>query len=105
MAIILGCWDGYSQATNTALTFYVVREEKMEGGRFIDTPELPKVGYIAAKADMTVTNLQDVYPQKVADFAIMGDGHGEHTVVSSHPPPALAVVLGTEDAKRFASLT
>lgn len=104
-ALILGCWTGHSQSTNTALTFYVVSDVKMEGARFIDTAELPKVGYIAAKPDLAVTNLQDVYLQKMADFAIMGDGKGKHTVVPSRPPPALAVKLGAEDAKRFTSLT
>ena len=77
----------------------------MEGGRFIDTPDLPKVGYISAKPDLAVTNLEDVYPQKFEDNATIADKDGNYTVVPSHSLPALAVKLRAEDAKQFMALT
>jgi preprotein translocase subunit SecD len=105
VAFAVGCWTARSETTNATLTFYVVSEEKIEGGRFIDTPDLPKVGYIATKPDLAVTNLEKVCPQKMADYAIMGDKNGKHTIVPSPSPPSLAVTLQSEDAKRFTALT
>jgi preprotein translocase subunit SecD len=74
-------------------------------GAFVDAPNLPKVGYIANSPDLSITNLQDVYPQKQADYSIMGGTNGSHRVVPSHPLPALAVQLHVEDSKRFTALT
>src|SRR6266404_3373604 len=98
------CLNAQSQTSNTSLTIYIVHEEKIEDGRYIDTPDLPKTGYIASKPDLDVTNLLDIYPQKPADEAIMVDTNGKPTVVPSHGLPALAVVLPPDDAKRFAAL-
>jgi preprotein translocase subunit SecD len=105
MAFAVGCWNARAETTNATLTIYIVHQEKIEDGRFIDTPSLPRVGYIAAKPDLDVTNLLNVYPQKPADEAIMYDTNGNPTVVPSHGLPALAVVLPPDDAKRFAALT
>jgi hypothetical protein len=51
---------GYSEKTNAPLAFYIVSEQRIEGGRFIDTTNFPKLGYIAAKPDLMVTNLAAV---------------------------------------------
>src|SRR5579859_3912258 len=91
--------------TNAPLIFYVISEEKVAGGRFIDTAAIPKAGYIAAKSDLTLSSLRDVYPQESSLFSVMTDTNGNHSVVSNTPAPALAVVLSPEDAKRFAALT
>lgn len=98
-AFSLGCVAGRCETTN-ALRFYIVSEQKIEGGRFIDTPTLPKVGYISPIPDLVVTNLLDVYRERRATSAIV-DGK----VVPSKPPPGLAVALRPADAKRFTSLT
>src|ERR1041384_1779502 len=95
-----GCVAGRSETTNAPLTFYIVSEQKIEGGKFIDAPNLPKVGYISAKPDLVVTTLLDVYREKRATSAIV-DGK----VVPSQPPPGLAVALRPDDAKRFTALT
>src|ERR1035438_3756044 len=68
MPLILGCWTARSATTNAVLTFHIVSEKKIGDGRFIDTPILPKVGYIRSSPDMVVTNLQGVYSQKDADY-------------------------------------
>lgn len=105
VALLCGCGASHSESTNTALKFYIVSQDKTDGARFIDTPELPKVGYISVRPDLVVTNVKDVFRQKSADYAIMGDTNGMHTVVPSHPAPALSVTLQPEDGKLFASLT
>jgi hypothetical protein len=95
----LGCVAGQCETTN-ALRFYIVSEQKIEGGKFIDTPTLPKVGYISATADLVITNLLDVYRERRATSAIV-DGK----VVPIKPPLGLAVALQPADAKRFTTLT
>jgi hypothetical protein len=42
------------------LAFYVVSPKKIEGGRFIDTKEFPKLGYIPAKPGLGITELSMV---------------------------------------------
>jgi preprotein translocase subunit SecD len=104
LPLLICCWPVRADTTNALLTFYTVSEEKIDGGRFIDTPAIPKAGYIAAKPDLTITALRDVYPQKSAGFSIMTT-NGNHAVVSNTPVRALTIVLSPQDAKRFATLT
>src|SRR5439155_17426551 len=61
--------------------------------------------YIGSSPDLIVTKLRDVFPQKEAGYAIMGETNGTYRVVPSHPSPSLAVQLQPEDAKRFEALT
>lgn len=62
--IVFACRVAHSEDTNCTLAFYVVSDVKIEGGRLIDTPDMPKLGYIAGKPDLTVTNLQAVFPDE-----------------------------------------
>jgi preprotein translocase subunit SecD len=94
-----------AETTNMALTFYVLSQERIEGGRFIDTPAIPQAGYVGWVADLAVTNLLDVYRQEAAAFSVMTDKNGNRTVVTNAAQPALAIKLPPEEAKRFAALT
>jgi preprotein translocase subunit SecD len=105
VALVINCCSAHAESTNAVLTFHIVSEQKIEGGRFVDTPALPKVGYIANHPDLIVRRLRDVFPQKEAGYAFMGDTNGNHKTVPSHPPPSLAVQLRAEDAKSFEALT
>jgi preprotein translocase subunit SecD len=105
VALVLNGWNSYAEGTNAQLTFHIISEAKIDGGRFIDTPALPKVGYIGSSPDLTVTRLREVFAQKEAGYAITGETNGTHRVVPSHPPRSLAVQLQPEDAKRFEELT
>ena len=42
-----------------ALAFFTVSPEKIEGGRFIDTKTLPKLGHIAAKPGLVIAQLKE----------------------------------------------
>ena len=42
------------------IAFYVVSETKSAGMRYIDTPDLPKVGYVAATPTLTIAALKSV---------------------------------------------
>jgi hypothetical protein len=63
-----GCFFCHSETTNAALKLFVVSQSPIEGGRFIDTKELPKIGYIAEKPDLNLTNLADVWRSKTMIF-------------------------------------
>jgi hypothetical protein len=94
-----------AKATNAALTFYLLSEERITGGRFIDTAAIPRAGYIGSVADLVVANLLDVYPQESASVSIMTDTNGNRTIVTNAARPALTIEFPPEEAKRFASLT
>lgn len=79
-----------------ALNFYIVSKEKLQDGRFIDTATIPKLGYIAAKPDLVVSNLLDVEPQQSAPVWI----NRNYTVA-----PELRITLRATEAKSFAALT
>ncbi len=103
--MLICCGSARGGTTNALLTFYTVSEQRIDGGRFIDTAAIPKAGYIAAKPDLTVTTLRDVYPQEATALSIKRDTNGNITAMTNMPVSALAVVLLPEDAKRFTALT
>jgi len=76
-----------SKSTNPTLAFYVVSDQQSANSRFIDTQDLPKLGYISRKPDLEIKSIKEVYPQ-----------NGDRGFT-------LAVALKTEDAKQFAALT
>ena len=100
VAFAVGSAIARSETTNAPLAFYIVSDQKIDGGKFVDTRNLPKVGYISSAPDLVVSNLLDVYRENRATSAVV-DGK----VVPSHPAPGLAVVLRSDDAKRFTALT
>ncbi len=67
------------------LTIYILSDTKIDGGKYIDTPECPKAGYIPAKPAMVITSLESVEP--------------------SHDNKALMIKMYLVDAKRFEALT
>jgi preprotein translocase subunit SecD len=97
---------GYSATdTNSAtLTFYVVSEVKIDGGRFIDTVDFPKLGYIATKPDLVITQLMAV--TETVAYASMGtfDKDGKLTE-TPFDQPALDIQILPADAQKFESLT
>ena len=102
---VIAPWIVHADDTNSGLMFYVVSQEKIEGGRFIDTADHPRVGFIAVKPDLTVTNLQEVSIPTDPGQSIIFDKSGKATVVTNDLIPALALALNAEDTKRFAALT
>ena len=101
--ILFVCGAAHSEPTNSMLAFYVVSDQKIEGGRFVDTPDMPKLGYIAAEPDLVVTNLQEVFPDKDRQIVIVPDK--DHPIAPSDLPQYLAVRLRLSDAKPFIDLT
>ena len=85
MSVLLcGC---HSNVPSTPLSFYTVSEEKIDGGRLIDTADFPKLGYISAVPDLVITQLEEV----IADTGATG--------------PEISIMMRPEDAKKFEALT
>ena len=75
----------------TPLSIYIVSQEKVEGGRFIDTPDFPKLGYIGATPDLLISKLEGV---------------GMNTSgQQGQPRPGLVIMLQATDAQKFATLS
>jgi preprotein translocase subunit SecD len=92
------CADNTTSKTNV-LRFFVVSESSIPGGRNIDTPELPKLGYIRAQPDMLVLGLQTVATNTTHSISQYA---GKTTEADKL---AIDVVMLPADAKRFAELT
>ena len=84
------------QADNT-LRFYVVSEEPITGGRYVDTPECPRVGYITNAPSLVITRLQSVSTN--ASHVVHGDSAPEQIKTD------VLIQMFQPDAKRFADLT
>jgi len=85
-----------SQVTNAAssISFYEVNDEPVAGGRYVDTRNLPKTGYIRNAADFVVTEVLSVER-----------GQQIHGTGSNDSREVLTVTLTEADAKHFAKLT
>ncbi len=108
LSVTLGLFINYGHAstdtTKAVLSFYIVSEEKIDGGRLIDTLDLPKLGYIAAKPDLVITQLVAVSQTTVADGGIY-DKNGKLIEKPEPDQPALVITIRPEDSKKFEALT
>ncbi|MBB6050711.1 hypothetical protein [Armatimonas rosea] len=60
LLVLAGC---QKSAPPTPLTFYTLSATKVEGGQFLDTEHYPKLGYIAATPELSLTHLESATPQ------------------------------------------
>ena len=56
LSLVFSAWAAEEKPT---LAFYAVSPREIEGGRFIDTKEFPKLGYIAAKPGLVIAQLKE----------------------------------------------
>jgi hypothetical protein len=98
---------GYSltDSPSTALSFYIVSERKIEGGRFIDTLDLPKLGYIAIKPDLIITQLVAVSETVSHSSMVKIDKDGNRIETPLPDSPALNITILPADKKKFEVLT
>ena len=94
-----------TDATNDSLSFYIVSAEKIDGGRYIDTLDFPKVGYIAAKPDLVIVRLVAVSETVTHSSIVNIDKDGKQTETPLPDRPALDVKILPEDAQKFEALT
>jgi len=60
LALVFICAVLLAADEKPTLAFYVVSLKKIEGGRFIDTKEFPKLGYIPTKPGLGIAELSKV---------------------------------------------
>lgn len=93
---------GYSPSTRVQpatngmaphISFWIVSEEAVPAGRYIDTPELPKLGYIGSRPDLTITELKSATWAK------------ELAPVTPSPSGELAIELTDRDSGALKRLT
>jgi hypothetical protein len=102
---VLGCRPTSPTAASAPLSFYIVSGEKFEGGRFIDSPDFPKLGFVAAAPDLAITQLEAVVPDVSRHQDVMVDKEGRQTVMPVQAKAALAIRMRADDAKKFTTLT
>jgi hypothetical protein len=90
---LFGCRRESPVFTGVPLSIYIVSEEKIDGGRFIDTEEFPKIGYIAATPDLAITRLD------------MVSTNGQKTSAPVKQRVELIITMRPEDAKKFTAIT
>lgn len=103
--LLFGCRDISPASINVPLSFYIVSAEKIEGGRFIDTPDFPKLGYIPAVAALELTNLESVIPDVSREQVVMIGKDGKETVEPMKERVAFHIRMRPDDAKKFTALT
>jgi hypothetical protein len=84
------------------LSFYVVSKEKVDGWKYIDTPQFPKLGYISPTPDLVINQLKDVKPFKVPSISTTTDADGQ---TQMKQPPVIEITLLEEDAASFTALS
>jgi len=105
-ALSLGGLTACRESTNAALKFYIVSEQEIPGGRFIDTTNFPKLGYISAKPALVITSLADVYRTKQeVEYSILVDPEGNQTLETNRLEPSVTIQLAVQDGRQFTALT
>ena len=86
-------------ADTNGLCFFVISDAPIKGGRFIDTAEFPKLGYISNTPNYVLTRLAEVWTNDVTSVS-----HFQGTV-STNKYPAVSLKMLPSDAEGFAEFT
>ena len=89
LLLLNGCHE--NTPPPTPLTFYTLSATKLEGGQFLDTEHYPKLGYIAATPELSLTHLESVAPQTASP--------------GGSKAPVIQVRLTPEDTKKLTAFT
>ena len=88
-----------------SISIYIVSREKIDGGRFINTPDLPKLGYIAARPDLVITRLVTVKETVSHSSTVKVEKDGKRIETPLPDRPVLDITISPEDAKKLETLT
>lgn len=96
---------GADAATNTtnALRFYVITEQPVSGGRYVDTRDFPKLGYISNAPSYVLARLQKVFTNDVTSVSFLH--RGDKVEIETNTTPAVSITMFPGDAKAFAEFT
>ena len=85
------------------IDFYPVSDTRIKGGRYISTPELPRLGYIAAVPALQVERLRSVNRIRARRQTAIEAADGKRRVAET-PVPAIQMTLLPNDARAFEKL-
>lgn len=88
---------------SNSLTYYVVREQMVEGGRFIDTPDFPGVGYIRPEPDSIIMQIQS-FSTNIGKDLLYGNWHVMGIPAEQSWASGFSITLFKEDAIKVAEL-
>ena len=78
-SLLFSCQADRPKTVASPLLYYVISQENIDGGRFIDTPDFPKLGYIRPVADLVITTLKDATTNILHTRAEYGTGEREES--------------------------
>lgn len=87
-------------AETNVLSFYAVSDTAIPGGRYINTTEFPKLGYISNAPSYVLTRLREVSTNDVTTISIV-----DRKVVSTNTTPAISITIFPADREQFAEFT
>jgi len=90
---------GETTSLINTLNFFIVSDTPITGGRYIDTPEFPKLGHISSAPNFVVTNLSSVTTNSRM-FIERYQGQKKTSIET-----VVVVTMEPADAKKFAELT
>jgi hypothetical protein len=88
-----------SRQTTNVLRFFAVSEDPVPGGRYVDTPECPKVGYISNTPSLIITSLQSVATNVSQSFESING------MTAKVVQPSIVIKFNEADSKKFFDLT
>lgn len=100
ISLLGGCHIGGPKSASKPISYYVVSEVSIEGGRFVETPDFPKLGYIRPVPDLVIGSLKTAGIFKLHTISD-SEGLDEHTESWGR---AIAITLFLSDAKKAAEL-
>jgi hypothetical protein len=90
-------------AETNALSFFVVSDTAIPGGRYIDTAEFPKLGYISNAPSYIVTRLRKVSTNDVTEVSLLRSGG--KVDATTKITRGVSITLFPDDTKAFADFT
>lgn len=87
-------------AETNALAFFLVSDTAIPGGRYIDTPEFPKLGYVSNAPSFVLTRLREVSTNDVASISIV-----DRKAVSTNTSFAVSIAMFRAERRGFATFT
>lgn len=102
-------YSGFTSADESdvrpvALSFYTVSKEKVEGWKYIDLPQFPKLGYIASTPDLIIHQLKAVEPYRAQSILITTDANGQKQM-KFKKGPGFKITLLKEHTASFTALS
>lgn len=99
IAMLLASCSNRTAPAN-ALCFFAVSEKPVAGGRYIDTSDFPKLGYISNTPDYVLASLKEVSTNDVTSISIV-----DRQIVETNTTAAVSITMFPAEGRSFAIFT